>query len=91
MREYKLEQESGTVTTHKCDKETDIAIIREQLKTIFKILNSNGKKGLVENVNDIRFQLVKLSSQFSIKQWIQRGAIAILIALVSWLATLHFG
>ncbi len=74
--------------------EVELQKIKDDINYIKKTITGNGEKGLInivgllgETVGNIQQTLVKLQSYAHLKNWILGGAVSILLAVCSSLAT----
>lgn len=72
---------------HECLKEADIATIKEQIATVFHILNGNGEDGLLKKLDRLSDAMIKLESYNHIKQWVMGTAITLLFGALCWALT----
>lgn len=64
--------------------------LKEKIENIERILIGNGTKGLIRKMDEAMTAIIQLKANNSIKMWIYRSAIGMLIALVSILATRQY-
>ena len=65
----------------------EIGEMKQQIKSINNILIGNGAKGLIRKVDEIMETVIKLKSDHSLKMWIYRGTIVVLVTSTTFLAT----
>ncbi len=76
------------------NEKVELQKIKDDIQYIKKTITGNGEKGLIktvellrETIRNIQMTLVKLQSYAHIKNWILGGAVSILAAICSSLAT----
>ncbi len=61
--------------------------MREKIENIERILIGNGTKGLIRKMEEAMTAIIQLKANNSVKMWIYRSSIGILIAITSFLLT----
>ena len=65
------------MATHKCDKEAMLQEMKDDIKYIRRSLEGNGKKGLVECVDDLKLWRAMLA-----------GGLGVVIVVTGWLISM---
>ena len=68
-----------------CNEE--FAIEKQKVKALEKLLYGNGTNGLVRTIKDLSDDMIVQKERNSIKMWIYRSTIAVLISLSTFLLT----
>ncbi len=71
-------------------KKISLEVINSEIANLNRILIGNGTKGLIRKMDETMTSIIRLKADNSIKMWVYRGSIALLIAITTFLATKMF-
>jgi len=70
---------------HKCNKEKELAEMRDGINFIKERLTGNGEKGMFRKVDELTVVVNKLKNYNHIKSWVLGGTITILVSIIGFL------